>query len=246
MHIALLADIHANLAALHAALDHAEARHPVDRLWVLGDTVGYGPRPNECIALLRRYPHDAISGNHDLAALGRMETTWFNEPAAEAAAWTARSLSDESRQFLESLPEVVTSGEWTLVHGTLREPATEYLFSTSAATAHLDLQSTPFCAVGHTHIPTLAYVPPDALYATIGGVPEGTVLDRGQEQPAVLNPGGIGQPRDGDPRSAYALLDTDAGTVTFHRVPYDIAATQQAMTEAALPQRLIDRLSVGR
>ena len=252
MRIALLGDIHSNLAALRAVLDHAEARHPVDRLWVLGDTVGYGPHPNECIALLRRYAQDAVVGNHDLAALGRLDTSTFNSYARVASAWTADALNDDSRLYLEAQPEVVVPrkddgrDDWTLVHGTLRDPVVEYLFSPAAALAHLRLQTTPFGAVGHTHIPAIAQLDGGEGLATFAALLDGAVIELDGGGRVVLNPGGVGQPRDGDPRAAYALYDDGAGVVTFHRVPYDIAATQRAMETAGLPRPLIDRLSVGR
>ncbi len=252
MRIALLGDIHSNLAALRAVLDHAEDRRPVDRLWLLGDTVGYGPHPNECIALLRRYAQDAVAGNHDLAALGRIDTSTFNTYALAATAWTADALNGDSRAYLETQPEVLVprkedgKDDWTLVHGTLRDPVVEYLYSPAAALAHLRLQTTPFGAVGHTHIPAIAQLADGGERPTFATLPDGAVIELDGGGRVVLNPGGVGQPRDGDPRAAYALYDADAGVVTFHRVPYDIAATQRAMEAAGLPRLLINRLSLGR
>ena len=245
MRIALLADIHSNLEALCAVLDHAEERRALDQIWILGDTVGYGPRPNECIALLRRYPQIAITGNHDQAVLGRVDTEAFNDNAAFAAAWTSDTLNDASRAYLSGQPEVVRQGQWTLVHGTLRDPCFEYLYSPATAVVHLGLQTTVMGAVGHAHVPLVARLTEGAT-VTFERLEDGASVEIDERARAVINPGGVGQPRDGDPRAAYALLDDAAGVVTFHRVSYDIAITQRAMAGAGLPQPLIERLSVGR
>lgn len=247
MRIALLADVHSNLAALRAVLDHAEAERAIDRIWLLGDTVGYGPQPNECVALLRRYPQEAVAGNHDLAALGRLDPSDFNTVAREAAAWTGRALDDVSRAYLEAMPEVIEADAHTLVHGTLRDPVIEYLYTPEVALAHLRLQKTALGFVGHTHVPATAMLAGlDATAAVFRFMADGESLATRGLVRAVVNPGGVGQPRDGDPRAAYALFDDEAGVVTFHRVPYDIVATQRAMERAGLPRPLIERLARGR
>ena len=242
--IAIVTDIHANLAAFEAVLRHAEGAGRLDALWCLGDTVGYGPHPNECLALLRRYECRAVAGNHDLAACGRMGTEEFNEAAAEAARWTAEQLTDASRSYLRGLPLVVCEGDFTLVHGSLRWPEWEYLLSGEQAQAHLELQRTPYGLVGHSHLPFVCRAqkggPPTLVRAG-----DGERVELGKER-LILNPGGVGQPRDGDPRAAYALYESDAGLVTFCRVEYDVAATQRAMEAARLPRWLSERLSHGR
>lgn len=248
MRIAVLSDIHANLPALEAVLDHAARGGTVDALWCLGDTVGYGPQPNECIARLREFPHLAVAGNHDHAAIGRLGTEEFNPYAAEAARWTARHLSAKSRSYLEGLPLTAREGPFTLVHGSLRDPIWEYLFSVEAALAHLKLQATPYSFVGHTHIPLVLEERGDAE----GGVgvrqPQDTQRLELGAQRLILNPGGVGQPRDGDPRAAYALLemDGDQPLVGFRRVAYDVGATQRLMQQAGLPAVLWQRLAHGR
>ena len=244
MRIAFVSDIHANLPAFEAVLRHAEAGGRVEALWCLGDTVGYGPHPNECIALLRRYEHRAVAGNHDLAACGKMGTEEFNEAAATAARWTAGQLSPVAREYLEGLPMVVSEGDFTLVHGSLRWPEWEYLLSSEQAQAHLELQQTPYGLVGHSHLPLVceeAEPAPPRLRPTA----DGERVELGATR-LILNPGGAGQPRDGDPRAAYALYDSEARSVTYYRVEYDIAATQRAMEAARLPRWLIERLSYGR
>lgn len=243
MRIAILADIHANLSALEAVLQHAESGGSLDALWCLGDTVGYGPHPNECIDLLCRYDHRAVGGNHDLAACGRMGSEEFNEAAAAAARWTDGQLTDGSRSYLQELEMIVTEGDFTLVHGSLRWPEWEYLLSGEQAQAHFELQSTPNGLVGHSHLPFVCreeQVPPTLVPYT-----DGEAVDLGVVR-LILNPGSVGQPRDSDPRAGYALYDSDAATVSFHRVEYDIAATQQAMEKAGLPSWLSERLSYGR
>lgn len=240
MRIAIVSDIHANLAAFEAVLAHAE---PVDAIWCLGDTVGYGPFPNECIALLRSHEHRAVAGNHDLAACGRMGTEEFNDAAAQAAHWTAEQLSTASRAFIEELPMVVVEGDFTLVHGSLRWPEWEYLLLSEQAQAQFELQGTPYSIVGHSHLPFVCeqVAPAPTLRPAIDG--ERVVLG---ERKLIFNPGGVGQPRDGDPRASYALYDSDARAVTYHRVGYDIESTQRAMEAARLPSWLIERLTYGR
>src|SRR3972149_4560163 len=156
MRIAIISDVHSNLAALEAVLRHAEAQGPIDAFWCLGDTVGYGPQPRECVARLQELDALMVAGNHDWAGTGKMGTEEFNPDAAAAARWTAGQLPAEERAYLDALPEVVSQGEFTLVHGTLRWPIWEYLYSYEAARAHLERQQTPFSLVGHTHVPTPA------------------------------------------------------------------------------------------
>lgn len=245
MRVTVLSDVHANLPALEAVLQHAEAERALDQVWSLGDLVGYGPHPGECLALLRRYPFLSVAGNHDLAAIGELDTGEFNPDAAAAVAWTARHLTATERAFLRALPLVRVEGEFTLVHGSLRHPVWEYILGPEAARAHLARQQTPYSFVGHTHVPMLGVEP------ATGETPELWLATDGEtvalaEQRLIINPGGVGQPRDGDPRAAYAVLDLEARTITFHRVAYDIARTQQAMRAAGLPTWLIQRLAYGR
>jgi predicted phosphodiesterase len=241
MRIAIVSDIHSNLAAFEAVLLHAEAGGRVDALWCLGDTVGYGPFPNECIAQLRRYEHRAVAGNHDLAACGRMGVEDFNDAAARAAQWTAGQLSEASRSYLEELPMVQTEGDFMLVHGSLRWPEWEYLLSAEQAQAQFDLQKTPFSIVGHSHLP-FVFEDGDSRMHSMN---DGARVELGERR-LILNPGGAGQPRDGDPRASYALYDSEASCVTYHRVGYDIASTQRAMEREGLPSWLSERLSHGR
>ena len=238
--ILIVADVHANLPAFDAAIAFAENAGPVEAIWCLGDLVGYAAEPGPCIERLRAYPHLMIAGNHDLAAAGVIGTEDFNPVAAEAAEWTARQLSATEKTFLRSLPLVLVEGTFTLVHGSLVDPVWDYLISDSAAVSHFERQTTPYCLVGHSHLPL--------LFGNDGRgalVPAGQGLALGAES-FVANPGSIGQPRDGDPRAAFALLDLDARAMTFHRVPYDVEAAQSRIRAAALPDFLAERLGRGR
>lgn len=243
MRAALIADVHGNLVAFEAVLAHARDHGGFDEVWCLGDVVGYGPKPAECIDLLRQLPHRVVAGNHDLAACGAIGVEEFNDAAARAALWTRETLDDERKRWLASLPQVERAGDFTLVHGTLRWPIWEYLLSEEQAAAQLALQETPYSAVGHSHIPFVA-VERAGQGVTLRRVSPGETVAL-KRQRAVVNPGGVGQPRDGDPRAAYAVYDSDAQAVRFYRVPYDVAATQRQMEEARLPRWLIDRLAFG-
>jgi predicted phosphodiesterase len=240
MRLAVLSDIHANLAALDAVCDDLP---PVDQIWALGDIVGYGPQPNEVIQRLVKLDGRAVMGNHDGAAVGVVDASWFNPDAAAAIRWTAKVLDPSSTAYLGALPEVRRDGELTAVHGSPREPIWEYITDQRIASENLGSFETRNCLFGHTHMPI--------IYRADGGrmevVPATTsapiALDARR---ALINPGSVGQPRDGNPDASYLLLDIEAGRAEFRRVRYDIALTQRLMREASLPRWLIDRLSLGR
>ena len=240
MRIGVVSDIHSNLTALVTVL---EDMGPVDTLWCLGDFVGYGPWPNECIAVLRERGAKAIAGNHDLAATGKISCDDFNGDAAFAARWTAEALTPESRAYLESLEPLAEVDGVTLAHGTPREPVWEYMLSASAAAASFDTIRTDLCLVGHTHIPSL-------FLEHESGVPEVSYMADGSSSPAsprqrIVNPGSVGQPRDRDPRAAYLVYDTDAGELSWKRVAYDVPKVQKRMRKLGLPSFLIERLAYG-
>lgn len=240
MRILVLSDVHANLAALEAVL--ADAGH-WDIIWSLGDIVGYGPDPNECIARLSAERHLAIAGNHDWAVLGKLELEDFNHDARRAILWTREQLNPLSLAYLQGLPETLVEGDFTLAHGSPRSPIWEYLLSPGAAKANFDYFQTLVCLVGHTHIPVRFRDLPGNLCQVI--LPqEGEVFSLGPER-EIINPGGVGQPRDGDPRAAYLLLDAEKRTLEYRRVSYDVAETQRKMQAVGLPRRLIARLEVG-
>jgi predicted phosphodiesterase len=243
MRYALLADIHANMEAFTAVLADIERRGGVDEFWCLGDIVGYGPDPSDCIQLLRQQPHVCVSGNHDLAAIGRVDALRFNPDAAFAIRWTQQQLNREDIEYLESLPRVISRGDFTMVHGSPREPIWEYLVSSGSAGESFSHFKTKFCLVGHSHRPLMFRQNKDGGCSFIPlSISIGQVL-RGNR--AIFNPGGIGQPRDGDLRASYAIYDNESSVVRLYRVAYDINTTQQKMTEANLPVKLIVRLEQG-
>jgi len=238
MRWAIVADIHANLAAFQAVLADAASQQADGKLWCLGDIVGYGPEPHECIDLLRSIEHLAVAGNHDQAATGKVGTAEFNADAAAAARWTAGQLSVADRAYLDSLPLRIEEGDFTLVHGSPRDPVWEYILTTREADENFAHFATPYCLVGHSHAPVVFESGQPARHLSDGG------LELGKAR-LIINVGGVGQPRDGDPRACYAVYDSDARTVTLRRVPYDIDSTQRKMVAAGLPSRLATRLSYG-
>jgi diadenosine tetraphosphatase ApaH/serine/threonine PP2A family protein phosphatase len=240
--VAVISDIHGNLHALVTVLEEVESERP-DLLWCLGDLVGYGPRPNECCELVRERADLCLLGNHDLLALGQtvLEAD-FNPDAAAAGVWTRDVLSVEARRFLEGLePEAEARGA-QLFHASPRDPVWEYVLSGETALAALELTSAPLVLVGHSHIP-LAIVLADQSLAG-GQAPDGTELDLTGGR-WLLNPGSVGQPRDGDPRAAWLLLDLGAGRASFRRVPYPVEETQRELRERGLPEPLAARLAGG-
>ena len=242
MRYAIMADIHANLAAFNAVLDDMEQRGGVEEIWCLGDIVGYGPDPHECIERLQRYSHVCVAGNHDWAAIGKISTAEFNPDAALACQWTAGQLSQADIQYLEDLPLAIDKDTFTLVHGSPREPIWEYVISTGIARENFSFFQSPYCLLGHSHVP-LVFKEEDGsctfsrLVANIG-------LALGKSR-LIINPGGVGQPRDGDPRASYVIYDSDTRMVRLYRIPYDIDATQEKMMAKGLPIRLAVRLRHG-
>lgn len=237
----LISDIHANLTALEAVLADAGS---FDAAWCLGDLVGYGPDPNECVERVAALPNlQCVMGNHDAAALRRIEIDAFNPEARAALLWTQQRLSPPSAAFLNERPEMITVDQITLAHGSPRQPVWEYLLDTRTATANFDYFDTLYCFVGHTHLPVIYYLPDDQRMAHLI-VPENTTQVALAPR-AIINPGSVGQPRDRDPRAAYALLDMDDYTWEWHRVAYDITRVQERMRQAELPERHIVRLAAG-
>lgn len=240
MRFAVLSDIHSNLAALDAVRADLPA---VDEVWVLGDIVGYGPQPNEVIAVLQELGARSVLGNHDGAAIGTVDARDFNPDAAQAIAWTAGQLDDNARAYLATLPEVRVDGPLTAVHGSPRDPVWEYIVSASVARANLADFATPICLFGHTHVPVV-FRETDGDVEVAAAVPGVPTLLEGHR--ALVNPGSVGQPRDGNPQSSYLVLDADARSVDFRRVAYDVETTQRRMRDLELPARLVERLSYGR
>ena len=239
MRVAVVSDIHSNLHALEAVLDAIDAEAP-DELWCLGDLVGYGPRPNECCAMLAERADVCLGGNHDLAVRGTIDLEEFGGEAAVAARWTRDVLAPEAQALLDRLePEGAAHGV-ALYHGSARDPIWEYVLSDEGALATLALTNSPLVLVGHSHVALRGVEFGDELAVA----PAGTELELGGVR-ALLNPGSVGQPRDGDPRAAYLLLDLDAQHASFRRIEYDVKGTQREMRDAGLPEMLAGRLELG-
>lgn len=233
-----MSDVHANLTALETVL---EEMGPVDALWVCGDTVGYGPDPSDVLALLLERKATIVAGNHDRAVATGEDLEFFNPPAAVAAKMHQQWLSPAERDTLAELPRTLQASDVTLCHGSLRDPLWEYVTNPKAAAASLAIASTSHCCAGHTHVPSLFRSGP-------GGASAGRIR---YDAPyplaprAFFNPGSVGQPRDGDPRAAYAVIEVDAGTVTFHRAAYRVEETQRRIRERGLPPIFAERLAFG-
>ncbi len=243
MRIAILADIHANLAAFEAVMDDIEAKGGVDEYWCLGDIIGYGPDPGECIKLLRQLNFICISGNHDLGAIGKLELSYFNPTAAEACRWTAARLNPVDVRYLEDLPATVQKGDFLLVHGSPLEPALEYVISTGIAAKNFSFFKSKYCLVGHTHAPLAFKEEGNTCTSITLSTGIGLVLG---EKRMIINPGGVGQPRDGDPRASYAIYESEGRMLRLYRVEYDIQSTQDKMVRSGLPMTLVSRLESGK
>jgi len=243
MRCLVLSDIHGNLAALEAVLASAPPNLPV---WCLGDVVGYGPSPNECIERLRSLDPRCIVGNHDWAVMNKVDVREFNPDAQLSVQWTQQRLDGDNLAYLESLSEKESQGEFTLVHGSPREPIWEYILYPTVARLNLEHFDSPYCFVGHTHVPRIFRfrVRDDEEICQEEHLLEGDPRQLGEGR-LIINPGSVGQPRDGDARASYLVLDTDDRTYEYHRVAYDVAKTQRLMERARLPDRNIMRLSYG-
>ena len=245
MRIALLSDVHANLEALESVLAAIADLPPVDAWWHLGDLVGYGPEPDAVVARLAELGAVGEMGNHDAVAAGVAGADWFNPEARVAIEWTRDRIAPATREWLAGLPERLVQDEFTLVHGSPRDPIWEYVESDRIAAAGIAAMSTRHGLHGHTHVPAAFRERAEAPGSISGTRPgHGTVvrLDEGR---LLLNPGSVGQPRDLDPRASFAILDLTERTATWHRVAYPIERTQEKMRALGLPRRLVERLVHG-
>jgi diadenosine tetraphosphatase ApaH/serine/threonine PP2A family protein phosphatase len=239
MRVAVLSDIHSNIVALDAVLSHAGN---VDAIWQLGDVVGYGPEPDAVVTRLAELDAMGVRGNHDAAAIGGPEIDWFNPEARAAVEWTRDTMTDATRRWLIDLPETRIVDDVLLVHGSPRDPLREYVMDRDVAEQNLAVQGTDHALHGHTHVPVAWMATPDRV--ALVQVADTSAVELGGYR-TLINPGSVGQPRDGDPRAAYLVLDTELGRVTWHRVAYDIARVQTGMRSVGLPERLAARLSFG-
>ncbi|MGE5073247.1 MAG: metallophosphoesterase family protein [Anaerolineae bacterium] len=242
MRILVVSDVHANYSALEAVLNDAGQ---VDETWCLGDLIGYGPDPNMVIEEIRGLPNlTCMLGNHDVAILGRMELAAFNGDARRSLTWTSNVLTADNMDFLRSLPQTTgVRGDVTLAHGSPRDPIWEYILNTLSARLNFEHFGTPYCFVGHSHIQSLFQLDEknDRVSMALARVGHPIHL----KPRIILNPGSVGQPRDRDPRAAYAIYDAESHTWEARRAAYDIAGVQQRVREAGLPEKHAVRLAEG-
>lgn len=242
MKIALISDIHGNLQAFEAVLD-AVAASDAQELWCLGDLVGYGADPDACVELAREHVAVCLAGNHDLAVVGTLSLEEFSRGASLAAQWTREVISQGSLDYLAGLSSCNDGEAIGLYHASPRDPVWEYVLSSLLADLCLDAQAHRICAVGHSHV-ALSFSRAEGEAATGEPQRHGTQLDVSEGE-WILNPGSVGQPRDGDRRASWLLLDTDAWEATFMRTDYDIAGAEAAIRAARLPDSLAERLGYG-
>ncbi len=260
MRIGIISDVHGNYPALHAVLEQMGG---IDVLWCLGDFVGYGPQPNEVVSAISSYPNLAIAGNHDWGMLGRLNESDFNSDARTVLEWTRSTLEPHNLEYIEGLPVSVRALEsvFTVVHASPRDPMWEYLLDLFDAAECFPLFKSRYCFVGHTHVPLVfrdaggvvkAALPEPGETIRINVAPykgiEGMEPQDGSRM--IINPGSVGQPRDGDPRASYMILElpddgSPGAVLTYYRVEYPVEETQAIMKSLDFPQRLISRIEMG-
>ncbi len=241
MRIAVISDIHSNLPALEAVLSDVGRSDP-DQVWCLGDVVGYGAQPDACTKLVAEVVEVCLAGNHDLVVSGELDVRYFAMSAGAAARWTLKHVEQSTREFLAGLSPLGQSAGVGLYHASPRDPVWEYVLSISQAAECLDAQQQRVCMIGHSHVA--------CYFARNGGETIGEQALHGAELNMsegewLVNPGSVGQPRDGDPRAAYLMLDTATWTVSFRRVEYPVDEAAQAILDAGLPKSLAERLYQG-
>jgi predicted phosphodiesterase len=239
--VAVISDIHANLPALEAVLQAIDAEG-ADELWCLGDLTGYGAQPARCMQIVLERADVCLAGNHDMVVTGEIDIATFSSDARTAVEWTMGALVATA---LKSLAELRPWGERhgvELYHGSIRDPVWEYVIDDRTAAICLEQQGSPLSMVGHSHVP-LAYGYADGTF--LGGLAGADTRLVTAPGPFLLNPGSVGQPRDGDPRAAYLTVDVETGAAEWRRVDYDVRAAQQAIRDAGLPLRLGARLAEG-
>jgi len=241
MRYAIISDIHANLEALEAVLADMK-KESVEKCVCVGDIVGYGANPHECIELIRKHCSVCVAGNHDFATIEKTNIEFFNQYARQATLWTRQNITEDDRKYLESLPLVAdVDDRFTLVHGTLYAPALfDYIQTTFDAYLSLQVLQKPICFVGHSHVPISFFLDDAVTYSTE------PVIKLKEGVKTVINTGSVGQPRDDDPRAAYAVYDTEKNLVIIKRVEYDVEKAIKKIRDAGLPEILGERLRYGR
>lgn len=242
MLIALLSDVHGNLPAFEAVLDDVDSEG-AEEIWCLGDLVGYGAQPDECVALARERCNLSLAGNHDLVVTGEIPISDFSPHAAVAARWTQENIAEDTMAYLKSLVPADPEREPALYHASPRDPVWEYVLSSWQADECMDLMDARVAAVGHSHVALWFHREEDGKVA--GGQAPGELERDLSSGDWLVNPGGVGQPRDGDPRAAWLLLDTDTWKATWRRVEYPIDEAARAIEDAGLPIDLAERLYNG-
>lgn len=242
MRYAIFADIHSNLEAMEA-VENALKKEKPDEYLCVGDIVGYGANPGECIDKVRRLASIIIAGNHDWAVAGKFDIGYFNIYAKKAVLWTQQNITEEEKNFLSHLPLIYETQLFTLIHGTLIHPEDfGYVIDNVGAKENMQIQKTPFCFIGHSHIPEIYTITEEDL--VLGE--ESKEIIAVKENKYLINVGSVGQPRDGDPRAAYCIFDTDKKSISIKRVEYDVKKTCNKILAAGLPQILAYRLLEGR
>ncbi|MBI2487318.1 MAG: metallophosphoesterase family protein [Deltaproteobacteria bacterium] len=240
MKYGIISDIHANLEALNTTLQEID-KLDANKIICLGDIVGYGANPNECLERIKERKIDSIMGNHDVVACGKKEPDNFNPVARDAALWTRHVLTQENREFLYNLPERREFEDFLIVHGGISDPDL-YIFSTYDTIPEFNLmKKQSVCFFGHTHVRTYYVFQDDAITCLFD-----YEIKIEPKAKYLINPGSVGQPRDRDPRASFLIYDTEKGIVKFTRLEYDLSLAQKKIIEAGLDRRLADRLSMGK
>lgn len=250
--LAIISDVHGNAPALEAVLADIESRE-LEEIWCLGDVVGYGAQPDECARLVAENCELCLVGNHDLAVLGELDISAFSPAASAAVKWTQDNARSETLAYLRDLEPSLEDREIALYHASPRDPVWEYVLWPDQAAECIDAQAKRVSMIGHSHVALYFVLPEDVAVGEPGRsrvdargaqAGSGTVLDLSKER-WLINPGSVGQPRDGDPRAAWMELDTDGWSAMYRRVSYDIESAAVAIDDAGLPEQLSRRLYVG-
>lgn len=240
MKYAIVSDIHANLEAFEAVLERIE-KEKCDQIFCLGDIVGYGANPRECLELVQKHEMSTIAGNHDFACIGKTNINYFNTYAKEATLWTREVTTEEDKQFLHELPLVDCHDSFTMVHGTLYSPELfDYIQTTYDAYLSLQLLENQVCFLGHSHVP-ITFFQGEMISYTLS--PE---IRLEKDVKALVNVGSVGQPRDDNPKASFAIYDVDDAVIRITRVEYDIEKAAKKIRNVGLPEPLAERLKYGR